>query len=114
MPHKPRRPCAEPGCTVLTDESYCNEHQKNYHKDHDRYRKTSHKRGYDWNWRKYRLSFLVRNPLCKYCGDRGMTVPATEVDHIVPHRGDRQLFWDASNHQGLCKSCHSIKTAKEK
>ncbi|WP_269448179.1 HNH endonuclease [Lentibacillus sp. JNUCC-1] len=56
--------------------------------------------------------FLRRNPLCVHCTDSGMTVPATEVDHIVPHRGDRDLFWDPNNHQGLCKSCHSKKTRK--
>jgi 5-methylcytosine-specific restriction protein A len=43
------------------------------------------------------------------CGDL-----ATDVDHVVPHRGDRQLFWDTSNHQALCHSCHSRKTGKEK
>jgi 5-methylcytosine-specific restriction protein A len=38
---------------------------------------------------------------------------ATEVDHIIPHKGDMKLFWDSDNWQGLCKSCHSKKTAKE-
>ena len=38
---------------------------------------------------------------------------AKEVDHIIPHRGDMQLFWDVANWQGLCKSCHSKKTAQE-
>jgi 5-methylcytosine-specific restriction endonuclease McrA len=36
----------------------------------------------------------------------GEIVPATVVDHIKPHRGDPELFWDASNHQALCKHCH--------
>ena len=34
-------------------------------------------------------------------------MPACEVDHVVPHRGDRQLFWDANNLQSLCKPCHA-------
>ena len=37
---------------------------------------------------------------------------ACVVDHLVPHRGDRLLFWDASNWQSLCESCHNRKTAR--
>jgi 5-methylcytosine-specific restriction protein A len=40
-------------------------------------------------------------------------VRATELDHIIPHKGNNELFWDESNHQGLCKHHHSLKTAKE-
>ena len=34
------------------------------------------------------------------------------VDHIVPHKGDQQLFWDQSNWQALCRRCNSIKCAR--
>jgi 5-methylcytosine-specific restriction protein A len=37
---------------------------------------------------------------------------ATVVDHILPHRGDRVLFWDRSNWQALSKKCHDRKTAE--
>ncbi|KKK58493.1 hypothetical protein LCGC14_3043850, partial [marine sediment metagenome] len=42
----------------------------------------------------------------------GKTVVATEVDHIIPlsKGGD---FWSEGNHNSLCKSHHSSKTAKE-
>ena len=44
-----------------------------------------------------------------------MFVPATVVDHIVPHKGDMALFWDKSNWQGLCAHCHnSHKQRREK
>lgn len=36
--------------------------------------------------------------------------PATVVDHIVPHTGNADLFWDKDNLQGLCKGCHDSKT----
>ena len=39
--------------------------------------------------------------------------PASVVDHIKPHKGDYDLFWDEANHQALCKRCHDIKTATE-
>ena len=50
------------------------------------------------------------NRLCQECKAKDLIQVATEVDHIVPHRGDYALFWDETNWQGLCKSCHSAKT----
>ena len=38
---------------------------------------------------------------------------ATVADHIIPHKGNLELFWDEGNLQALCKSCHDRKTAKE-
>ena len=63
-------------------------------------------------WRALRLFIKLRDVLCKKCGHQVIK----EIDHIVPARlwvaqgGD---FFDKSNLQGLCKSCHSIKTRKE-
>lgn len=64
-------------------------------------------------WKQARLAFLNAHPLCADCGEVGLVVEATEVDHVVPHRGDPALMWDRSNWQALCKSCHSRKTARE-
>jgi hypothetical protein len=47
------------------------------------------------------------------CEAEGKLTPATVVDHIVPHRGDRRLFWDKTNWQPLCKRCHDVKTLTE-
>ncbi|MCG9081149.1 HNH endonuclease [Laribacter hongkongensis] len=68
---------------------------------------TAAERGYGHQWRKARASFLRRHPLCVMCLAEGLTVAATVVDHINPHRGDQRLFWDSSNWQPLCASCHS-------
>ena len=57
-------------------------------------------------WRKARELFLRAHPTCESCGN-----PASEVDHVTPHKGDLELFWRKSNWQALCKSCHSRKTA---
>ena len=35
---------------------------------------------------------------------------ATDVDHIIPHKGDRSLLYDERNLQALCHECHSRKT----
>ena len=40
------------------------------------------------------------------CTAAGRVTMATVVDHIEPHKGDPELFWDEDNWQGLCKPCH--------
>lgn len=76
----------------------------------DRNRPSARERGYTAEWERERKAFLSANPTCKRCG-----APATVVDHIVPHRGDRKLFWDKSNWQPLCTRHHSrTKQAAEK
>jgi 5-methylcytosine-specific restriction protein A len=45
--------------------------------------------------------------------EQGRVVKASVVDHIIPHRGDAELFWNESNWQSLCKSCHDHKTMTE-
>lgn len=69
-----------------------------------------------WAWRKpdgLRQQILMRDSLCVECAKRGRFIPATEADHIKPHKGDMSLFLDIDNGQGLCKSCHSEKTMRE-
>ena len=75
-------------------------------------RGTAADRGYDHRWRKYRLAFLAENPLCVECEKLGMVVEATVVDHIIPHRGDYELFWNHENHEGLCETHHNRKTGR--
>jgi 5-methylcytosine-specific restriction protein A len=65
---------------------------------------------YDHRWRKARLRFLEAHPLCAECRRRGYLTQATEVDHIRPHEGNYELFWDETNWQPLCNKHHSAKT----
>jgi 5-methylcytosine-specific restriction protein A len=76
-------------------------------------RPTSSARGYNWRWRQASKQFLILHPLCAECDRQGKTTAARVVDHIRPHRGDEQLFWDQDNWQPLCKKCHDRKTASE-
>lgn len=57
-------------------------------------------------WLKGREWFLRNNPLCVFCGEEGIAVPAEVVDHIKPHKGDVALFYDTKNWQPLCKPHH--------
>ncbi len=61
---------------------------------------------YGHKWRKARATYLLNNGNCVRCLEAGRNVIATVVDHIVPHRGNWTLFWDSSNWQSLCKTCH--------
>jgi 5-methylcytosine-specific restriction protein A len=112
MPLRQQKPCAHIGCPNLTRERYCDQHKQQVRR-YDRERGTAAQRGYDSRWRKARLMFLRKHPLCVDCMKQGRVTPATDVDHIVPHRGNRELFWDESNWQALCHACHSRKTARE-
>jgi 5-methylcytosine-specific restriction endonuclease McrA len=69
-------------------------------------------RGYDRRWRNARAQYL-RGKLCAYCLRQGRERIATLVDHVVPHRGDRALFWDRDNWQPLCKPCHDAVKQRE-
>lgn len=62
-------------------------------------------------WRDRRLALLSAEPLCRYCKALGRITAATVADHIVPHRGDRELF--AGELQPLCQSCHSAVKQRE-
>jgi 5-methylcytosine-specific restriction enzyme A len=67
-------------------------------------------------WQRASKTWLAQHPLAVdiFGGHRGVLKVAEAVDHIIPHRGDRALFWDSSNWQGLTKSDHDRKTALER
>ena len=66
-------------------------------------------------WKRARRLFLAAHPLCVMCTAAGRTSLATVTDHVVPHKGDAELFWDPENLQSLCAPCHSgAKQALEK
>lgn len=114
MARKSKVPCKQAGCPELVEAGtvYCEKHRK-LHPVHEEPRASASKRGYGKAWQKARLQFLAANPLCVECLKNGKYVKATDVDHIVAHRGNLKLFWDKSNWQALCHSCHSRKTARE-
>lgn len=120
MPARIKKICPHLNCNNLTRDKYCDDHkgdddkrERHRKKAYDTTRPNSYRRGYDRNWQAARLTYLTANPLCVSCESKGVITVATEVDHISPHKGDKVLFWDAGNWQGLCKPCHSSKTAHD-
>ena len=77
-------------------------------------RPNANARGYTWAWNQYTHAYRRRHPLCVACLAIGLTTAAECVDHITPVSGpDDPLFWEESNHQSLCWSCHSKKTVQD-
>ncbi len=110
VPSKPMKPCRYPGCKQVTSALYCETHVLN---KKDTKRGSAAKRGYGSRWQKYRRVYLINHPFCVECAKENVITLATVVDHIIPHKGSLELFWDESNHQPLCKRHHDIKTQRE-
>lgn len=108
MPRKAKHPCGHPGCPEITEGNYCEKH-KSMHPD----RPSASRRGYTSKWRRLSKQYLRKHPMCVRCMAEGKFVPATVVDHIIPHRGDETLMWSQDNWQALCKPCHDKKTWTE-
>ena len=128
----PKRPCAHAGCREWASpgRSYCPRHQEEfdrareearrknlaaiearreeYRKNADKRRPNASRRGYNSAWSRARKAYIIRHPICAVCGK-----PATDIDHIIPHKGDKTLFWDSTNWQPLCHECHARKTYEE-
>ena len=122
MPPRPFRECRKPGCKALTQDAsgVCTSHSvwfeeqtrsklQAQRKACDDRRGSANERGYSAAWRKAREGFLRSHPMCM---EKGCFKPSIIVDHIIPHRGDKDLFWDRENWQALCKTCHDRKTAR--
>jgi len=121
-PSAPRKPCRFPSCGILVGNgAYCEKHLikkeveiKEQRIKYDNERGTAHSRGYGSRWARYSKQYRVDHPLCVLCEKKGILTVAQCVDHIeaVSDKDDPK-FWLESNHQSLCNSCHSEKTAKE-
>lgn len=81
---------------------------------HNKQRGSASARGYDAKWRKAREQYLRRNQCCVHCDLYfGRIEEAAAVDHIIEHNGQGDpLFWDETNYQALCESCHNRKTGR--
>lgn len=107
MPTAPLKPCSYPGCSELVQRGRCARHPYEDAHDPDSQRLYSTAR-----WKRRRAAQLRKQPWCEECQRSDVWTPATDADHIVPHRGDERLFFTGAL-QSLCHTCHSKKTATE-
>lgn len=56
-------------------------------------------------WKRIRLAQLSIEPLCRMCLITEEVTEATICDHITPHKGDLDLFYNGP-FQSLCKHHH--------
>lgn len=108
MPHALAPLCAVRGCRArATRRGRCAAHQplesQRHNADVRRWYRTP-------RWFALRRQKQLEQPLCGECLRRGRLEPWTDLDHVRPHRGDPERFWDSENLVGLCKRCHSEKT----
>ncbi|MCL2072081.1 MAG: HNH endonuclease [Oscillospiraceae bacterium] len=109
MPYKSKRRCKFQGCPVLVEagEGYCPQHKSAKFPA----RRSGEKSHYNRRWQKIRAVYLSKQPLCADCEKAGKLKPATEVHHIISIADGGSDSHE--NLMGLCKSCHSRRTAKE-
>jgi 5-methylcytosine-specific restriction protein A len=113
MPHKIKGPCTFPRCNQRSvQKGRCAAHPRKERKEggvapHRQERNAMYNTPY---WKATSLGVLAGEPYCRECGH-----PATCVDHIVPHRGNKELFMcdPETGLQALCDPCHGMKTARE-
>lgn len=103
MPHFNWKIPKRPWITSKTDDS-CSSQGRSPHAFDKRY-KTK-------RWRTLRLQVLQESPLCYSCQCSGSVKAARVIDHIDPVRQGGE-FWDITNLQPLCDSCHNSKSGKE-
>jgi 5-methylcytosine-specific restriction enzyme A len=69
-------------------------------------RSSPRKRGYTAQWDRASLAFRGQHPLCLGCEAVGLVELSKQTDHVIPHKGDRVLFWDMSKWQAACDWHH--------
>ncbi len=66
-------------------------------------------------WKRLRKEQLRKHPFCQCPHHYGLKELADVVDHKTPHKGNRRLFFKASNLQSMAKTCHDkFKQSQEK
>lgn len=99
---------------MASPEPYCSEHRKQARQGSKNYQAKSREvRGYGYDWIQFRKMILAREPYCRQCMREGRPEKATDVDHIIPHKGNASLRLNPENCQPLCKACHGKKSASE-
>ena len=81
---------------LTTDGTRCSAHTRRRSETHGSTR-----------WKKTSEAWRLAHPTCAICG-----APAKHVDHVEPHHGNTQLFWEGVDRgalESLCAACHASK-----
>jgi len=115
MAMRPLKACPVPGCPNRVTRGRCEQHTRQSQRLASSHQASRHERGYDNRWAAYARSFLAANPNCRdiYAVHGQFGKFADLVDHIIPASVAPELFWEPSNHQSLCTTCHRRKTGED-
>ena len=120
--------CQYSGCNEMAEpgHTYCEKHLAESKKKHQEWLENHSKkkpfenvtRCNNYNnveWRRLRMEVLKRdNYQCCQCG---ITAEESkyplEIHHIIPPKGNKELFYDKNNCVTLCKWCHAKETQQE-
>ena len=122
-----KRICQYSGCNEMAEpgHTYCAKHLVESQKKHKEWLQNHNNKPFEnairtnnYNnaeWRNLRLEVLERdNNQCCQCGatatESGFPL---EIHHIIPPKGNRDLFFDIGNCVTLCKRCHAQITQAE-
>jgi len=110
MPSAAHLPCRVQGCAgYQVQHGYCGLHQQRAQVHRQVKQVLPYQLQYcNRRYMRMRAAFMQCHPLCAVC-----RYPSQVMDHITPHRGDSDLFWNQANWQALCKPCHDAKTHRE-
>ena len=93
--------------------------KKPWHEERTMHQRTKDMRWFynSRKWRKFSKNYRQRNPLCVFCNQEGLYVPAKVTDHIKTFEEQPKGF-DLDNLkeiyvQALCSSCHNKKSGRE-
>ena len=110
MPERAKRPCGKAGCNQLANGKYCESHLN----EGALARKTPMRKLYSTKrWEATRREVITSDPVCKLCGMRASQVAHHKIRAQVYAARDMEMFFDLSNLEGVCKSCHDAETAHE-
>ena len=120
MPYATPKNCAAPACAKASiyGKRYCADHTKvKNSQDYERYRvgDVGQKLYKTKEWAVTRRYHLAANPFCVDCLARVIkTAQDLHVDHIIPLKDYEGDPLDPSNLATRCRSCHTVKSNKER
>lgn len=86
--------------------------RKYYAKTRDEKRQERQKVYQSTRWQRLRAFYLSEHPLCEECQEKGLTVEAIDVHHVITFVGKGEetpaYAYDYANLRALCKQCHQI------
>jgi 5-methylcytosine-specific restriction protein A len=106
--------CNFPGCNELIEpsERYCQRHKKEPAAPFSNAIRFNESLYNTAQWRKLRKKILEEQSNCFKCGI-SKSESKLEVHHLIPPRGNEEVFFDENNLVSICPVSHKMITSKE-